>query len=170
MNLLLLDGATLSIGRLVGYGNPTSALVHAGSLSLSGTCTLALTGTNYAAGQFPLLRYTGAIGGSGFGAITTFTPPPGVTATLVDNSANHAIDVKITAAPPLGPRASLSVAPGVGSVDLSWSDVGMILQTNAVSVASPTDWFAYPGSTAVSNVTVPVDPGSTNVFFRLVYP
>ena len=65
MNTLSLDGATLSVGRLVGYGNPTSALVAAGSLSLSGTCTVALTGTNYVVGQFPLISYAGTIGGSG---------------------------------------------------------------------------------------------------------
>jgi len=170
VDVLSLDGATLSIGRSVGYGNPTAALVDAVSHSLSGTCTVALTGTNYVVGRFPLIRYAGTIGGSGFTAISTFTPPPGVTATLVDNSANQTIDVNITAAPPLGPRASLSVAPGVGSLNLSWADLGMILQTNAVSVASPTNWFAYPGSTSVTNVTVPVDPGSTSVFFRLVYP
>ena len=170
MDVLSLDGATLSIGRSVGYGNPTAALVDAVSLSLSGTCTVAFTGTNYVVGRFPLIRYAGTIGGSGFAAISTFTPPPGVTATLVDNSANQTIDVNITAAPPLGPRASLSVAPGVGSLDLSWADLGMTLQTNAASVASPANWFAYPGSTSVTNVTVPVNPGSTNVFFRLVYP
>jgi len=170
LDVLSLDSATLSVGRSVGYGNPTAELVDAVSLSLSGTCTVALTGTNYGVGQFPLIRYAGTIGGSGFAAITTFTPPPGVTATLVDNSANQTIDVKITSAPPLGPKASLSVAPGVGSLDLSWAGLGMILQTNAVSVASPTNWFAYPGSTAVTNVTVSIDPGSTNVFFRLVYP
>jgi len=48
--------------------------------------------------------------------------------------------------------------------------LGMILQTNGVSVASPADWHIYPGSTAVTNVTVPVDPAKTNVFFRLLYP
>ncbi len=139
-------------------------------MSLSGTCTLALTGTNYVVGQFPLISYAGTIGGSGFAAITTFTPPPGVTATLVDNSANQTIDVNITAAPPLGPKASLGVTPAGGSLGLSWADLGMILQTNAVSVASPANWYIYPGSTAVTNVTVPIDPASTNVFFRLVYP
>jgi hypothetical protein len=88
----------------------------------------------------------------------------------VDNAANQTIDVNITAAPPLGPRASLSVAPGVGSLNLSWADLGMILQTNAVSVASPADWHIYPGSTAVTSVTVTVDPAKANVFFRLLYP
>ena len=46
----------------------------------------------------------------------------------------------------------------------------MILQTNAVSVASPADWFTYPGSTSLTNVTIMVDPADPNVFFRLLYP
>ena len=169
MDVLSLDGATLSIGRSVGYGNPTAALVDAASLSLSGTCTVALTGTNYAVGQFPLIRYVGTIGGSGFASITTFTPPPGVTATLVDNSGNQTIDVNITAAPP-AQRASIGLAVAGDSLGLLWADLGMTLQTNAVSVSSPADWFAYPGSTSVTNVTLPINPGSTNVFFRLLYP
>lgn len=170
MDVISLDGATLSIGRSVGYGNPTAALVSASNLTLNGTCRLALTGTNYVVGQFALISYAGSIGGSGFPAISTFTPPPGVLAALVDNWANHSIDVNITAAPPLGQQASLSFAPGAGSLTLSWQDLGMILQTNAVSVASPTDWLPYPGATAVTNLTLMVNPSSTNVFFRLVYP
>ena len=170
MNTIALYSATLSVGRLVGYGNPTSALVAAGSLSLSGSCPITLTGTNYTVGQFPLISYAGSIGGVGFAAVTSFTPPPGVAATLVDNSANQTIDVKITTAPPLGPKAVLGVAGGASSVSLSWQDAGMILQTNAVGVTSPATWFVYPGSTSVTNIALPINPASPEVFFRLLYP
>ena len=169
MTTITLDGATLSVGRTLGYGNPTTALVSASTLTLSGTCAIALTGTNYVVGQFPLLSYVGSIGGSGFGAISTFTPPPGVSATLVDNTANQTIDVNITVAPP-ATRANLGLASAPGSVGLSWQELGMILQTNAVSVASPADWFTYPGSTSLTNVTLTVDPAVPGVFFRLLYP
>lgn len=170
MNTVSLDSATLSVGRLVGYGNPASALVGAGSLSLSGTCTIALTGTNYVVGQFPLISYAGSIGGLGFAAITAFTPPVGVTATLVDNWANQTIDVKITAAPPLGPKAILGIAADASAINLTWQDLGMTLQTNAVGVTSPTNWFVYPGSSAVTNLALPINPASPQVFFRLLYP
>ena len=170
MNTLTLDGATLSIGRLVGYGNPPSALAAAGSLSLSESCAIALTGNNYEVGQFPLISYAGSIGGAGFTAISTFTPPPGVSATLVDNAANQTIDVNITAAPPLGPKAILGVAAGAGAINLTWQDLGMTLQTNAVGVTSPTNWFVYPGSTTVTNLALPVSPATPQVFFRLLYP
>ena len=170
MDVISLAGAQLSLGRSLGYGNPAIPLANAGSLTLSSPCSLALTGTNYVTGQFPLISYAGSIGGDGFAAITTFTPPPGVSATLVNNAANHSIDVQITAAPPPGPREALAFMPGPGTLDLWWADLGMTLQTNAVSVASPTNWFVYPGSTAWTNVSIPIVPGSSNVFFRLVYP
>jgi hypothetical protein len=169
IDAISLSSATLSIGRSPGYGNPASALVHATNLTISGTCPITLTGTNYLVGQFPLISYVGSIGGGGFASIGTFTPPPGITATLVDNSANQSIDVNITAAPPAA-KASIITAPGAGTLGLSWQDLGMILQTNAVSVTSPASWFTYPDSTSVTNVTFTVDPGKTNVFFRLVYP
>ena len=79
------------------------------------------------------------------------------------------IDVNITVAPP-ATRASLGFASAPGSVGLSWQDLGMILQTNAVSVSSPSDWFTYPGSTSLTNVTLTVDPAAPSVFFRLLYP
>jgi autotransporter-associated beta strand protein len=170
IDAISLSDCPLSIGRSAGYGNPTSALVNATNLTLSGTCPIRLTGTNYVVGQFPLISYVGSIGDGGVGSIGTFTPPPGVAATLVDNSANHSVDVKITAAPPLGPIASLKAASGPGTLGLSWLDLGMILQTNSVGLTSPTNWFAYPGSTSVTNVTITTDSSKTNVFFRLVYP
>ena len=170
IDAISLSDCPLSIGRSAGYGNPTSALVNATNLTLSGTCPIRLTGTNYVVGQFPLISYVGSIGDGGFASIGLFTPPPGVTATLVDNSANHSVDVKITTAPPLGPIARLRAASGAGTLGLSWLDLGMILQTNSVGLTSPTNWFPYPGSDSVTNVTITTDSSKTNVFFRLVYP
>ena len=46
----------------------------------------------------------------------------------------------------------------------------MILQTNAVGVTSPATWFVYPGSTAITNIALPINPASPEVFFRLLYP
>ena len=168
MDVLSLDGAALSVERSPGSGNPTNALVWVGSLSLSGACAVALTGTNYVAGQFPLISYVGSIGGSGFAALTTCTPPPGMTATLVDNSANQTIDVNIAATLPA--RANIGFTLEGDSLNLSWPAPGMILQTNAVSVRSPTSWFACPGSASVTNLTLTLNPRESNVFFRLLYP
>ena len=169
IDVISLDNATLSIGRNPGYGNPSSSLVNATTLSISGTCPIALTGSNYVVGQFPLISYTGTIGGGGLASLGPLTTPAGVVATLVDNAANHSIDVKITAArTPV--QAILGVTSGSGMIGLTWNNLGMLLQTNSVSVTSPADWFVYPGSASVTNLLLPIDLGKANVFFRLVYP
>ena len=62
-----------------------------------------------------------------------------------------------------------------GSLTMTWpSDhTGWTLQSNAVNIAVPGDWFDYPASTGsrdVNQVTIPVSGTSSNVFFRLKYP
>lgn len=58
------------------------------------------------------------------------------------------------------------------TLDLQWpaDHTGWTLQTNAVSVANPATWFAYPGSAATNRVIIAINPNTANVFFRLVYP
>lgn len=50
----------------------------------------------YSVGQFPLVKYEGAMGGSGFAGLTLASLPAGVNATLVNNTANHTIDLNVT--------------------------------------------------------------------------
>jgi hypothetical protein len=58
------------------------------------------------------------------------------------------------------------------NLNLSWpaDHLGWTLQTNAVSVANPNAWFAYPGSSGVTTLPIPISPSTPKVFFRLVYP
>jgi hypothetical protein len=71
----------------------------------------------------------------------------------------------------LTPTNITSVVVG-NTLDLQWpaDHTGWTLQTNAVSVANPAAWFAYPGSAATNRVIIPINPNAVNVFFRLVYP
>jgi ABC-type phosphate transport system auxiliary subunit len=70
--------------------------------------------------------------------------------------------------------AQISLVPVVtgNTLNLTWppNQLGMTLQTNSVSVVSPASWFAYPGSSGVTNVNITIDPNVPNVFFRLVAP
>jgi len=50
-------------------------------------------------GQFVLVDYSGTIGGYGFDAFVLANLPSGVSATLVNNSANSSVDLNITAVP-----------------------------------------------------------------------
>lgn len=86
------------------------------------------------------------------------------------NTANLAVDGTISVAT-VAPVSLGSSVTG-STLDLSWppNQLGMTLQTNSVSVADSASWFALPGSTTVTNVSLTIDPSQTNVFFRLVYP
>jgi hypothetical protein len=61
-----------------------------------------------------------------------------------------------------------------GHVNLSWpSDHKgwrLQVQTNSVSTGLGTNWVTVPGSTSLTNLSIPVDPANGAVFYRLVYP
>jgi hypothetical protein len=53
---------------------------------------------------------------------------------------------------------------------LSWpTNRGWTLQTNSAGLANANQWFRYPGSEALTNLNLPIDPANPNVFFRMVY-
>ena len=58
------------------------------------------------------------------------------------------------------------------NLNLSWpaDHKGWTLQTNSVNLANTNYWFPYPGSAALTNVVITIDPTKANVFYRLVYP
>jgi autotransporter-associated beta strand protein len=76
------------------------------------------------------------------------------------------------------PQATINPNPGAillsgsGAVlGLSWpTNAGWILQSNSVSLTATNFWFAYPNSTNLTNVSIPIDSTSTNVFYRLLRP
>lgn len=103
-------------------------------------------------------------------------------ATVADNSGtswsfNPATGIAtVTAlAPTVNTNAvNINAVVGGGGLQLSWppDHLGWRLevQTNAISVGLSTNWFTWPGSAAVTNVTVPFNPANPSVFLRLVYP
>jgi autotransporter-associated beta strand protein len=103
-------GAALSFdtGAL---GNPTAAVINAGTFIPTAATTLRLGGSGLTAGpQFTLLDYTGAIGGTGFGGLSLVLPFR-VTGNLVDNSANTSVDAVIT---------GTAVPAWRGTIDNKW--------------------------------------------------
>jgi autotransporter-associated beta strand protein len=58
------------------------------------------------------------------------------------------------------------------TLSLTWpgDHLGWTLQTNSLDLSNTNDWFAYPGSSTVTNVNITIDPSQNNVFFRMVYP
>ncbi len=76
---------------------PSSPVIYATNLTIDSGVILPPT-AGYSVGQFPLIQYSGTIGGSGFAGLQLGQLPAGVTATLVNNTANHTIDLSVTTA------------------------------------------------------------------------
>ena len=74
--------------------------------------------------------------------------------------------------PPINPNpGTILFGTSGGNLTLAWpTNGGWILQTNAANITATGAWFPYPGSTAISNLSIPVSLNRTNVFFRLVKP
>ena len=81
--------------------NPSSPAISDAStagtaLNARGTnIVINLSGTGFVQAQFPLIKYSGSIGGNGFSAFKLGNLPPGVIAQLVNNTANGSIDLSI---------------------------------------------------------------------------
>ncbi|MDB6150765.1 MAG: hypothetical protein JWQ44_2213 [Chthoniobacter sp.] len=86
-------GATLTVD-FGGFGNPTTPVINAPAFAPISGSTIKLLG-NLVPGTFPLVDYTGAIGGGG-GAGLNLTVPFRVAASLQNNAANTSLDVVIS--------------------------------------------------------------------------
>ena len=100
MSSLTLEQQNLGAGNL-GFTRlasmPSSPVIYATNLVInSGVILPPLAG--YSIGQFPLIKYSGGIGGGGFGSLALGTLPVGVTASLVNNIGNHSIDLQVSTA------------------------------------------------------------------------
>jgi hypothetical protein len=101
------------------------------------------------------------------GSFTIVSQTPGQVVTW--NTSQLAVNGTVSVAT-IAPVSMGAVVSG-STLNLSWpGQLGMRLETNAVSVANPAAWFTYPGSATITNVSLPIDTTKTNVFFRLVYP
>jgi autotransporter-associated beta strand protein len=160
---------------LTNNGNPATAPVLATNFSATGTINLGVNGTNWVVGKFPLISYTGTIGGDGYPALNLVSLPAGVGGYLSNDVANLAVDLVITNAPLLiNPNPPfIQVSASGSTLNLGWpTNRGWILQSNSVGLTATSFWFNYPsdGSVGVTNVSITVNPSKTNVFFRMVKP
>ncbi|MEI7733644.1 MAG: autotransporter-associated beta strand repeat-containing protein, partial [Verrucomicrobiota bacterium] len=92
------DTSTIYVTRnstpgIIAVTNNNGLTVNSGASKV----TINVGGTAPAVGQYPLITYAGTLGGTGFSAFKLGTLPPRVTAALVNNTANHSIDLNVTA-------------------------------------------------------------------------
>jgi autotransporter-associated beta strand protein len=110
-----------------------------------------------------LIKYTGAIGGSGFGAFSLGSLPLGVTANLINNVGNSSVDLQITAVNPVVWTGSVNGDWDIGSTP-NWI-VGVTSTTyQEPAVPGPAVRFddSAPGTRAINVATI-VSPASVIV-------
>lgn len=144
--------------------------ISGGTLNYGGTLVITNVGLDLQVGDTFTLFSSASYSGS----FTLVSQTPNQIITW--NTANLAVNGTISVAS-VAPAVNTTPAPitfGVSgnTLNLSWPPdrLGWTLQTNAVSVAQPAQWFTLPGSATVTNVAITIDPSKTNVFFRLIYP
>lgn len=179
--------STLSIANstwnlaLTNNGSPATAPVVAQALSLTGTVNLAVGGTNWLVGKFPLISYTGSIGGDGYTALNLVSLPAGVSGYLSNDVANLAVDMVVTNAPAVitvnTNPVPIAFSIAGNTLNLSWppDHLGwrLMAQTNALGAGlnpATNAWFTVSGSAAVTNETFTINPANSTVFYRLAYP
>ena len=156
-NAVNLPVSTLKLGtntgstlQFIGFTGSANAAVNATNLLTAGTVTVSVTNsvaTNMLGGQWPLVKYTGTIGGAGYGAFTLGTLPYGVVASLVNNSANHSVDLNV-----------ISTLPTTNTVTLltgaNPSTYGASLTFQATLSSAPTNGETvtfYDGATSLGS-------------------
>ena len=64
------------------------------------------------------------------------------------------------------PNIQFSVTGG-NTLNLAWpANSGWTLLTNSVALTATNQWFPYPNSANLTNVSIPMSPSKTNVFFQ----
>ena len=174
LTTLTLSGGTLQLMNV--NGALTSTNIVATTINASGTTTVNIGSIVNGLGnlQIPIISYTGA---DPYSSLTLGTIPAGsANASLVDDTANSTIDLKVTVTiNPNPPKITTSVSDGVLTISWPADNTGWILQaeTNSVNTGLRTnsaDWFTVPGSTTVNSVQIPMDTKQGTVFYRMVLP
>jgi autotransporter-associated beta strand protein len=163
-------GATSLDVSLGTNGNPVTAVLNAGVLAVNGTCSVQLAG-RLSVGTFPLVKYTGALGGSGsFNPVVT--GPQGMVASLSNHIAGSTLYVTIASLGPGIVWTGTNSAPALTNLwDLNsttnWTVNGV--PTSYVELVPPGDAVTFndagsgvvrlsnsasPASLLISNATV----------------
>jgi len=94
-----------------------------------------------------------------------------LTANQLQVLAGLAIPVNTNAAT-LNFKAAVTGGVGSQTMNFSWAPdhLGWQLYTNSVGLSATSSWFPVPGSAAVTNESIGINPSKTNVFFQMRYP
>jgi len=161
------NGATL---EFTGVSSTSVAPLNPGTLSLAGTTTINIISGPNAVGTYPLANNWDTSGSFTLGSL-----PANVLAATLDTSTST-INLVVTSVsgPTLSPPPSLTNSVSGGALTLNWGSnyTGYRLQaqTNSLSAGLGANWANWAGATTTNRVTIPINPATGAVFFRLVYP
>jgi hypothetical protein len=154
MQVSLEGGATNDQIRVVGAANygGTLQLAKIGAPALTNGASFKLFNAGSFSGNFASVA-------DASGVTWSFTPATGIATVLSvpPTTATYPTNITFTL---------------TGSqLTLAWpaTHLGWDVQTNAVDVGDSSAWFTVPGSAAVTQMDFSVDPGQTQVFYRLHY-
>jgi fibronectin-binding autotransporter adhesin len=172
---LTLGSSGTTIMEFDSVNNTITPVINcSGSLTVNGTGTVKIIGTNslIAGNIYPLITANGGITGSGG---FTLSLPPGITANLVTNGGNTiALNVTSIASPINTNPTNITISVSGGNLTLSWpadhTGWRLQVQTNSLNVGLSTNWFTVANSTNVNSVVVPINPANASVFYQLIYP
>jgi autotransporter-associated beta strand protein len=163
-NLTLTTGSQLEFQNVA---STTTSLITASNVTVSGSCTVTITGTNgLAAGStYPLVNYSGNFTGS-FANLQLQMPYAwrGALTQVGKQIVLSNVAVVATTPPQLG------VGITNGQLQLNWpgDPIGwrLLMNTNLTS----TNWVDVSPAGSTNQTTIPVVTANGSVFYRLIYP
>jgi hypothetical protein len=169
-NSVTLSSGSTNLFELNRNNSPNSSRLAANSLSID-TLGVGVTlravnvGQPVQAGDTFTLFSSGST--SGAFAVTNL---PALSSPLSWSALSNGVITVISALPTT--PTNITVTFSGGTLSLTWpgSYLGWIAQSNSVSLINTNFWFDIPGSQSVTNLNITVNPGLTNVFYRLRYP
>jgi autotransporter-associated beta strand protein len=164
-NSVALNSGSTNVMELNRASSPNSDRLVANSISFGGTLTVTNNGSALQANDTFTLFSSGSTSGSF--AVTNL---PALSSPLSWSALSNGVITVISALPTT--PTNITVTFSGGTLSLTWpgSYLGWIAQSNSVSLINTNIWFDIPGSQSVTNLNITVNPGLTNVFYRLRYP
>jgi fibronectin-binding autotransporter adhesin len=161
---LTLSGTSKLALDLGTFGNPTAAVVTAGTFAPAAGTTITFSGTKLTAGStFSLVDYA-TLAGGGFAGLNLVLPPRAA-GTLVDNAANTSVDLNLTAFD--YPRWNGGTSGNWDTNTQNWREVNSGTVTAYIQGANGSDGVLFDDDATVVtrtvNLTTKLTPASVTV-------
>lgn len=170
------NNCSLGTLSLVTDGTNAAIIQTNGTMTISASTVIRVnnTGRILGVGNHPIIAAATA---GNPGLVVGTLPSVVVTGNGVAGSAtlqingSGGLDLVVTSTTSSNPT-SVNVAYSSGILTLTWpgDHLGWLAQSNALDLTSSNDWFDILGSQSATNLLIPINPASPQIFYRLRYP